>query len=445
MQGDKEGRKKALLQGLLGARFDVEGRNDLQRWINHLSTTHGELQLYGEDTSEDIRIAILTKSLPCPLFDPFNISLWDKKYSYAQIVNMVRQFANNPPIAEKLASLSSLHSKGLHTSMAQGIFALEAKQVDAERPNTRTQASQEQCRNFLRGRCTRSHCQFIHDSKPAAKCVHCAKTHPSEACWTKFPHLKPTKFRKPQEASDKRASVKAFMAASGYGDCSAAEILAILQGEEDVLGGAHILGAPNYSRLLMLTSTASTSRSMNRRINLARPFPSASSPFFGIPTDDSHEYDDAEDYPDLGSTGESDEPPEMIFSTEDEPDEEGEQKEPSTTKDLPSDSDSDIPPHLLHSSSDSESDPEMHSGSGSDSPPSLLASTDDESSSEDGGPPPLYVVRRPIRRTIMCKKEVRDERGRLLDSLLSSDSSEAEQEAAPGPQSSEDTARLRPR
>jgi hypothetical protein len=208
MQGDKEGRRKALLHSFLGATFGVEGRSDLQRSINFISNTHGELLQHGEDTSETIRNTILLQSLPSPLSDPFNISLWKQKLSHAQIVGGLTDYANNPPIALQLAAISSLHANGMNSGMSQSVFAVEA---NAGQPNAQGQAEAEQCRTYPRGACNRNPCRFSHDGKPGtpAKCVHCQKAHPSDKCWTTHEHLRPTRNRKPPGGDKKHTSLKA--------------------------------------------------------------------------------------------------------------------------------------------------------------------------------------------------------------------------------------------
>ena len=56
------------------------------------------------------------------------------------------------------------------------------------------------CRNFAAGRCSRgSTCVYSHSKRGADPCVHCKDTrHRSDACWSKFPHLKPSTSRTPK-------------------------------------------------------------------------------------------------------------------------------------------------------------------------------------------------------------------------------------------------------
>ncbi len=164
--------------------------------------------------------------------------------------------------------------------------------------------------------------------------------------------------------------------------------MAILASNDEVLDDSRLLGAPSYSRLLMFTGSPS-SRSIDRRVSLARPCPPVSSSFLGNPTERQ------------GQSSDSESPPPLQDTTDDE------------AYAVP----------LLDSTDDE------------DVPPGLLSSSDDESSSEEEGAVPTpRVSRRVSAGRSKTKKQVRKERGRILDSLCSSDSdvsSEEEKEKAP--------------
>jgi hypothetical protein len=125
MQSDRGGRQKALLQCFMNSTFEVEGKNDLQKWINFLATTRKDLTTLKEAPSEQMLKTKFLESLPEKIFDVFSVALFNKTLNYQETVDLAKDYANHPSIAKQLADLSSLHSKGSHTRSVQGLFALE--------------------------------------------------------------------------------------------------------------------------------------------------------------------------------------------------------------------------------------------------------------------------------------------------------------------------------
>ncbi len=157
MQSDRGGRQKALLQCFMNSTFEVEGKNDLQKWINFLATTHRELTVFKQEPTDQMRKIKFLESLPEKIFEVFSVALFNKNLNYQETVDLAKTYANHPTVAKALADLSSLHSKGSHSRAVQGIFALEGK------PAFKGHASVEPCRNFNRGSCTRgASCRFSH-------------------------------------------------------------------------------------------------------------------------------------------------------------------------------------------------------------------------------------------------------------------------------------------
>ena len=141
MQSDRGGRQKALLQCFMNSTFEVEGKNDLQKWINFLATTRKDLKTLKEEPSEQMLKTKFLESLPEKIFEVFSVALFNKNLNYQETIDLAKNYANHPNIAKALADLSSLHSKGSHTRSVQGLFALEGTQQESLLSNSKHQWS----------------------------------------------------------------------------------------------------------------------------------------------------------------------------------------------------------------------------------------------------------------------------------------------------------------
>ncbi len=259
MKKESGGRLKVLLKSFMDSTFENEGKSDLQQWINYLASNHTELFALKEQHSDEMRTLKFLETLPNDIFEHFDIALFNKKLDYDQTISLAKNYARNTIVAGKLSEFSKLHSRGSHASSAQGLFTFEGNR--GGRPTAKDHTEVEACRQFKKGNCTRgASCRFSHaPSKPSAVCVHCTKDHPSDVCWSKYPHLRPAGKGKGNQRQERQGrpstSVKDVLAAGGYGK---ADVLAFLQADEGKQEEGEEFMHLDFARLLMFVAEDNT-------------------------------------------------------------------------------------------------------------------------------------------------------------------------------------------
>ena len=230
MTKDQHGHKARLIVEFWAATFEVEGCNDLTKWIHYVNSTVRRLVALEETISETSKVAMFTSALPKDIFGQFKIALFGKTPTWEELLVSVRAYANVAEIQEQLKNLSSAHAKTAHHRPA-GVF-----NINGQESKTQGKTDLEACRNFLKGTCTRAaSCRYSHamgkggaTPAAAAECVHCNGRHNSAACWQKFPLLKPQ--RRPRGAARDPAAVLALVTELLHSspEASTADVLALL-------------------------------------------------------------------------------------------------------------------------------------------------------------------------------------------------------------------------
>jgi hypothetical protein len=191
MPSDTEARKAALISKFWAASFEVEGANDVALWINYISMSVHDLGMLGETISDASKVARLQTPLPLGIFREYKIANSSKGLEYKDAEANLREYAQIPEVAEQLRQLSTTRRHRPEGS----IFGAAT-------------LPKEECRNFIKGKCDRgTFCRYSHGGKsPSLKegCKHCGRTHESDKCWTKFPHLRPAKPRGDKFAHPKK-------------------------------------------------------------------------------------------------------------------------------------------------------------------------------------------------------------------------------------------------
>ena len=189
MPSDVEARRGALICKFWEATFEVEGENDVQVWINYISTSVHDLGLLGETISAPSMISRLQTPLPIAIFSQYTIANAAKGLSFADAVEALRAFSQNASVVSQLKQLSSTRRHRPEGS----VFGAAGQRRGA--PSV--------CFDFANGLCERgADCKFLHTkSQDLVACKHCGKHgHAHDDCWTKYPEKKTaSRNRKPRD------------------------------------------------------------------------------------------------------------------------------------------------------------------------------------------------------------------------------------------------------
>ena len=189
MPSDVEARRGALICKFWEATFEVEGENDVQVWINYISTSVHDLGLLGETISAPSMISRLQTPLPIAIFSQYTIANAAKGLTFADAVEALRVFSQNASVASQLKQLSSTRRHRPEGS----VFGAAGQRRGA--PSV--------CFDFANGLCERgAECKFLHTkSQDLVVCKHCGKHgHAHDDCWTKFPEKRTaSRNRKPRD------------------------------------------------------------------------------------------------------------------------------------------------------------------------------------------------------------------------------------------------------
>ena len=186
MPADNEARRGALICKFWESKFEDEGENDIQVWINYISTSVHDLGLLGEVISETSKVARLQAPLPLAIFSQYIIANSSKGLAYKDAVEALSVFSQNAAVASQLKQLSTNRRH-----RPEGSVFGAAGQQDSKEP----------CRNFARGTCRSNACKYSHDKQQVkqqqlTQCKHCNNNgHNEDNCWTKYPDRRPTSRR----------------------------------------------------------------------------------------------------------------------------------------------------------------------------------------------------------------------------------------------------------